>query len=179
MEEFSNIKKACGFYVSSMHLVTMILPYIRNEINNNNVKIETSLEYNLKENINNIVNKLIINKKEKENILNINWESTNFVKFINFENRFKKIIKKNNKINIIINGNIKYIEKINLILEKILNNNKNIITNKEIVIINLYNVIEFDNNIKEILDIHDLIINTSGFHKIEDVFDDYKKKKLI
>ena len=36
---------------------------------------------------------------------------------------------------------------------------------------------EFDDNIREILDSHESIINTSGIHKIEDIFEDYKKKK--
>ena len=76
MGEFSNVKKVCGFYVSSMHLITMILPYIKKETNKD-VKIETILEYNLKENVNNVVANLIINDKEKENILNINWNSNN------------------------------------------------------------------------------------------------------
>lgn len=33
----------------------------------------------------------------------------------------------------------------------------------------------FNENIKEILDNHDLIFNTSGEHIIEDVFEGYKK----
>ena len=36
---------------------------------------------------------------------------------------------------------------------------------------------EFDDNIREILDAHELIINTSGIHEIGDIFEDYKKKK--
>ena len=51
---YINIEKVCGFYVSSMHLITMILPYIKNQIKKN-IKFETILEYNLKDNINNVL----------------------------------------------------------------------------------------------------------------------------
>ena len=84
MGEFSSIKKVCGFYVSSMHLITMILPYIKKETNEDS-KIETILEHNLKENVNNVLANLIINNKEKENILNINWNSNKIQKYSNIE----------------------------------------------------------------------------------------------
>ena len=35
----------------------------------------------------------------------------------------------------------------------------------------------FNENIKKILDKHDLIFNTSGEHKIEDIFEGYKKSE--
>ena len=175
MGEFSNVKKVCGFYVSSMHLITMILPYIKKETNKD-VKIETILEYNLKENVNNVVANLIINDKEKENILNINWNINKIQKYSNIEKRLKNI-SKNEQINILISGSIKYIEEANTIIEKIINKNINKINKNKITIINCYEVKEFDDNIREILDSHELIINTAGIHKIEDIFEDYQKKK--
>ena len=177
MGDLYNIKRACGFYVSQMHLVTMILPYLRNEIENN-IKIETVLEYNLKENVSNVLANLIINKEEKENILNINWNSQKIQKYSSMEKKLKNILEKNNKANILISGSRKYIEEINIMLNKFLNKNKNKFNKKEITIINLYEVTEFDNNIREILDTHNLIINTSGIHNIEDIFEDYKKEKI-
>ena len=65
MENSNNIKKVCGFYVSSVHLITMILPFIRNKLEEH-VKIETFFEYNLKENVNRILEKIIINDAERE-----------------------------------------------------------------------------------------------------------------
>ena len=175
MKEISNVKKVCGFYVSSMHLVTMILPHIKNETNRD-VKFETVLEYNLKENVSNVLSNLIINDKEKENILNINWNSNKIQKYSNIEKRLKNILE-NKEINILISGSKKYIEEANIIIEKFLNKNNNKISKKKITIINCYEVREFDDNIREILDEHELIINTSGIHKVEDIFEDYKKKK--
>ena len=174
MGEFSSIKKVCGFYVSSMHLITMILPYIKKETNEDS-KIETILEHNLKENVNNVLANLIINNKEKENILNINWNSNKIQKYSNIEKTLKKALEKNNKLNILISGSKKYIEEANILIEKFLNRNKT--NKKEITIINCYEVKEFDDNIREILDLHKFIINTAGIHKIEDIFEDYQKRK--
>jgi len=176
MKEISNVKKVCGFYVSSMHLVTMILPHIKNETNRD-VKFETVLEYNLKENVSNVLSNLIINDKEKENILNINWNSNKIQKYSNIEKRLKNILENNKEINILVSGSRKYIEEANIIIEKFLNKNSNKINQNKITIINCYEVREFDDNIREILDSHELIINTSGIHEIGDIFEDYKKKK--
>ena len=63
-------------------------------------------------------------------------------------------------------------KEINKLLNKFLKEN---INNKE-RIINCYKVSEFDDNINEILDEHEYIFNTSGIHRIEDVFKDYKKE---
>lgn len=175
MGKFSNIKKVCGFYVSSMHLVTMILPYIKQETNKD-IKFETVLEYNLKEKVDNVLSNLIINDKEKENILNINWNSNKIQKYSNIEKRLRNMLE-NKQINILISGSRKYIEEVNIIIEKFINKNINKINENKITIINCYEVKEFDDNIREILDSHELIINTAGIHKIEDIFEDYQKKK--
>ena len=176
MGDNSNVKKVCGFYVSSMHLITMILPYIKNQTSKN-VKIETVLEYNLKENVSNVLSKLIIKDEEKEKILNINWKSNKIQKYSVFEKKLRGLLESNNDLNILVSGSRKYIEEVNTIIEKFINKNINKIKDKKITIIDCYEVTEFDDNIREILDTHELIINTSGVHKIEDIFEDYKKRK--
>ena len=40
------MEKICGFYVSNIHLITMILPFIKEQLENN-MKIETFFEENL------------------------------------------------------------------------------------------------------------------------------------
>lgn len=176
MGDISKQEKVCGFYVSSMHLITMILPYIKNETNKD-VKFETVLEYNLKENVSNVLSNLVINDKEKENILNINWDGNKIQKYSNIEKRLKNVLESNKELNILVSGSRKYIEEANKVIEKFINKNENKINGIKITIIDCYEVSEFDDNIREILDTHDLIINTSGIHKIEDIFEDYKKKK--
>lgn len=176
MGNINIVKRVCGFYVSTIHLVTMILPYIKNEIKSG-IEVETVLEYNLKENVNNVLSNLVINNIEKEKILNINWSSNKIQKYSNIEKKLKKKLENKSEINILISGSRKYIEESNRIIEKFLNRNSNKISEKKITIINCYEVREFDDNIREILDRHELIINTAGVHKIEDIFEDYKKKK--
>lgn len=176
MGDFNNVKRVCGFYVSSVHLITMILPYIK-EQTNKDVKFETVLEYNLKENVSNVLSNLVINDKEREKISNINWNSNKIQKYSNIEKKLKSSLENNNEINILISGSRKYIEEANQVIDKFMNKNTNRIDGKKITIIDCYEVTEFDDNIREILDTHDLMINTSGVHKIEDIFEDYKKKK--
>ena len=43
MGENDNIKRICSFYISDWHLAVMILPYVKNEVENNK-KIITFLE---------------------------------------------------------------------------------------------------------------------------------------
>ena len=177
MGDFNNTKKVCGFYVSSMHLITMILPYIKKQTEKN-IKIQTVLEFNLKENVSKVLSKLVIKEEEKQKILNINWENTKIEKYSSIEKKLNKILEQNKKINILISGSKRYISEINNILNKFLSKNYKKLYEKDITIINCFEVNEFDNNIREILDSHEFILNTSGVHKIEDIFEDYKKKRI-
>ena len=88
-EESKKIEKMCSFYVSDWHLVTMLLPYVSNKVNEN-VKIVTILENNIEKNIQMLVEKL--NIKNKENILNINWTNLDTEKYSEIYNGFINII---------------------------------------------------------------------------------------
>lgn len=150
-----NIKKVCSFYVSDWHLVTMLLPHINEKINEK-VKIATVLEYNTADKMETLLEKLKIKNKEK--ILNINWNE----KEIN-SNIIKQIIEEDsNSIEIIINGDMEYIEKANKLLEEYMEENEEVVQNKKVTIINCYNVNEYKDNIKQILDEHQKVLNTSG-----------------
>ncbi len=151
MNIFNNIEKVCAFYVSEMHLSTMIMPYISKQIEDNNI-IETFFEINLEKNIETILSKITLNEKNKKKIKKINWknkkynnkEIKNTIKnlIINYNKIVKKINnydnccnnngnnygnnssdenKKNIIINILINGKNEYIENINKLLDNILN----------------------------------------------------------
>ncbi len=162
--------KICGFYASNIHLITMILPFVKEKIQEE-VKIETFFEENLKESINLVLNNLITNKKIKQDILKINWKNTELKKHINIENNLKELSKKKNSNIIFIGGTINYINDANNVLNKYIKQNDY----KKTTIINCYNILEFRDNIKEILDEHDYILNTSGIHKTEEIFEEYKK----
>ncbi|MGN1326969.1 MAG: hypothetical protein ACI4VQ_02630 [Clostridia bacterium] len=149
-----NIKKVCSFYVSDWHLVTMLLPHINEKINEK-VKIATILEYNTADKMETLLEKLRIKNKEK--ILDIDWNKKEID-----NNIIKEILKgENSPIEIIINGDMEYIEKANNLLEKYIEET-NEVQNKKITIINCYNVNEYKDSIKQILDKHQKVLNTSG-----------------
>lgn len=171
-KESKKIEKLCSFYVSDWHLVTMLLPYVSNKVNEN-VKIVTILENNIEKNIQMLVEKL--NIKNKENILKINWTNLNTEKYSEIEERLEKEIAKDTENIILVNGSKKYLENNNANIQKWLQKTKA----KNIKIINFFEVTVFNNHIMEILDKHDKVFNTSGEKEIEEVFEGYKKGEKI
>lgn len=168
LNQKNNIKKLCSFFVSEIHLVTMILPYIVKKLKDN-INIVTILEKDLTTDIKLLTSKLTIKEEEKEKINRINWKCTKLYKSKEIE---KNMYLNNKKENIIIVcGNKDYIDFANSVIEKL-----KIIQKTQITIINCYEVMQFNNNVKEILDKHDKILNTSGEMEIEKVFEGYVKK---
>ena len=177
MENKENvIKKVCSFYVNEWHLTTMMLPHI-NENLIKNVKVITLLEKGIKNNVEELVSKMNLKESIKSQILEINWTSNVKYKYKEIEKYLKENLKKQDNIEIIINGKNSYIDIINSNIEEFINKNQKKLKNKYITIINCYEVTQF-NNISEVIDKHDLILNTSGYRKIEEVFTDYKKEEL-
>lgn len=166
-----NMKKICSFYVSDWHLAVMLLPYIKKEIEEQKT-IVTFLEQNLEENIEILLSKLNFKKEISEKIKQIKWCNNLSLKHIEIEKQLEKI---SGRKTIIVSGSKEYIENINNNLEIYISNNKN----AQIKILNCYEVSAFNQNIKEVLDKHDLILNTSGERQIEEIFDGYEKKKKV
>lgn len=162
------IKKVCGFNISSIHFSMMILPYIKKELEAEK-NVITILEENLEKNINQILTKITITDEEKEKILNINWTETDIGR-LNIENNLRENIENSENVDIVIYGREQYINDVGEIINKLTFKNL-----KKAKIINCYSVNDFNENIKEILDKHDTVFNTSGEHKIEEVFQGYKK----
>ena len=171
MEKLDNsIEKLCSFYVSDWHLVTMLLPYVNKQINEK-ANIITILEKNLEENIKTLIQKL--NLKNEEKILNINWKKANGIKYSEIQNKMKEL-EKEEKLNIVfISGSKNYIDMVDKNITKFLKDNKNKYKEINIKIINCFEVGEFNNNIQEILEMHDKILNTSGEKEICEVFEGY------
>jgi len=178
MREKTNVKKVCSFYVSNMHFATMILPWT-NKKNEEKTKIITFFENNFTTNIELVLSRLIITEERKKELLNINWKNTIIEKYLNIEKILKNSIGKNMKCILIINGTEKYINTANEFIDKYIEKNSKKIEQKDIKIMNFYEVGTFNENIKEILDKHQLIFNTSGEQKIEDVFEGYEKKREL
>ena len=173
MDKLENgTEKICSFYVSDWHLVTMLLPYI-NEKLNEKANIITILENNIEENIKTILTR--VNLKNEDKISNIDWKKSNGKKYVEVAKKLAKLLKKDEKNIILINGVKNYIDDVNYNVEKAIESFKNKGKNVNIKIINCYEVTEFNGNITEILDKHNKILNTAGEKDIEEVFDGYSK----
>ena len=162
----SNLTKLCSFYVSDWHLVTMLLPYINKKINEQ-AKIATILEKDIQENIKVLLEKL--NLKNKEKIEQIIWTKEQRKNiFSNIENS-KEII-------IIVNGEKDFIKNKNEKIEKYLETHE---INKKVKIINCFEVIEYNGSISDVLEEHDMVLNTSGEREISELFGNYENKKVL
>lgn len=172
----NSIKKVCSFYVNKWHLTTMILPHINKSLKEKTKNI-TILEEGIKENIKILISRMNLKEETKNQIEKINWTNTQIYKYTEIEKYLIENIKNETNINIIINGKNKYIDIVNSNIDKFIKKNKTILNNKNITIINCYEIAQF-RNISEITNKHDMILNTSGIRAIEEVFTSHSKNEL-
>jgi len=165
------LKKTCSFYISEFHLSTLLLPYITTKIKNN-VQIYTFFEEGIKECIEKVVGGISIEEYVKKEILKINWEKFELIKYAKIS---EEIDIEDRDINVIVKGNKNYIENVNINLDKLIKglNLKGLDNKIEITINNCYQVRDVL-SVKEVLDKHDLLLNTAGEVEIGEVFKDYK-----
>lgn len=130
--------KTCSFYISECHLIVMILPYLRKKFENNE-EVEIVSQKNLREIVNNLLEKLNIDEKQKQKIKKLNWDKNETIN--------KKVI---NTKNVVVIGNEEYIDSINLLI------------NKNCKIINCYEASNDNKKTEEILKNYEKILNTSG-----------------
>lgn len=159
------INKMCSFYVNDWHLTVMMLPYINGKLQENE-KVTIISEENLLNNINTILERTNIKEEYKKQIQTIGWEKTSKKEIKN------KIQEQENGNNIIIIGKEDYIENTNKIIE-------NKVKTGEVNVIDCYEVMEFNNNMENILKNHEKIINTSGEKTVEESFEGFNKKEAI
>jgi len=84
--------KICSFYVSDWHLTAMLLPYIEDAIERSerlNTIFEKNISYNMKE----ILTRIKISDRKKDEIMKVGWENKEIVKY----NEIKKYMEKNNR----------------------------------------------------------------------------------
>ena len=158
-------EKLCSFYVSNAHLVTMLIPYLSKKIKEgNNFIIFT--QNNLENEVEMLLSKINIKEEEKQKIRNINWKKSLYQ-----ENVIKEKLENNiENFYIIINGDNEYVEKINETVARTTETNQ-----KNITIIDCYEVLQVNQEINKILNNHDKILNTSGEKEISEVFQGYQK----
>lgn len=142
-KEFDAVKKCC-LYASDFHLEMILLPYIKERINKSNFIIIT--QNDLSESIKILLDRVNINNEEKQTLLSLNWKVSNKEDI----ECIKKLIKNEEFVDIIVNGDCKYIKEINNDLKLLDNNNIHII---DCFNINDRNLIieDIKNNYKEVL----------------------------
>ena len=101
--------KICSFYVSDWHLTAMLLPYIEDAIERSerlNTIFEKNISYNMKE----ILTRIKISDRKKDEIMKVGWENKEIVKYNDIKKYMEKITKVANKITIIVEGHKDRIE---------------------------------------------------------------------
>ena len=139
-----NKENSCAFFASDYHLEMIMLPYINKKIKENK-KIYVFTQNNLEESVNTLIDRVNLDENIKKQLVNINWKNED-------ENKYKKLIDDNNAV-IFIKGNENYINKVN-------NNLNQIKNNKDIEIVDCYNLEEIGNKIPQIITNHCNIITS-------------------
>ena len=148
-------KKVCSFFVSEYHLLTILLPYIK-EKTAENKKVELMMEKDMLEKTKQYLRK--VSEFEYHKYLKLGWK----------KNRVEEAMEKSSEVVIVI-GNEEYIGKVNMMLEQ----NKNI---EEII--NCYNI-ESLGNLSEIVAKHDFVLKTTGKSEITKCSHNEQKRKTI
>lgn len=110
--EKSNLK-ICSFYVSDWHLTAMLLPYIEEALERGE-HLYTILEDNISYNMKEILTRVKMSDRKKEEIIKIGWENKTLIKYNEIKKYMDKITKEQDKIALIIQGKkekLEYIRK--------------------------------------------------------------------
>ncbi len=173
MYDKQNFKKVCSFCVSDLHLITMLLPYLDKKTKEEE-KFITISQKNLTEEVKLVLSRLTLNDESKNELMNIDWNSNDMSKYEIMEENLNNVCNNKRKISIIVNGSKEYIENVNNNLNRFFENNR---IHSIVKIINCYDITKLDDDIKDILRTHDIILNTSGEKEISEVFEGYEKRK--
>lgn len=177
------IQKICGFYVNDWHFTTMILPYMRKEIEGNK-KVITFFQNTIESNIKEMLSKMNLNKTFEEKILEINWNKANFLRKEEIKQiletinqniqAMERLKKEENKsmearngntqtIDILVKGENEFIETINGKIETAI---QELNFELKVNIINFYDLSQNQEIIK-ITKKYEYLVNTAGMQKIE------------
>ena len=138
--------KKCIIYASEYHLEMILLPYIKERIEDEKFVIFT--EKNMEETLDTLLTKVNLENLVKEKIKNIKWKNDDEKNI----NKLQEYVKENKHINVVISGEFDYIKKINNKIKQIKNTN--------IEIIDCFYIEDPDVNIEEIRSNYRYILNT-------------------
>lgn len=136
--------KMCLFCASDYHLEMILLPYIKERLNNSNFIIFT--ESDLTKSLDVLLSKINLDDETKNRIRCLDW--TNEDKF----EELQKNMNINKELSIIINGETKYINEVNKKIKSV--------DGKSVNIIDCFHVGDFDVNIEEISKKYRYVLNT-------------------
>lgn len=159
-----SLEKICNLYASDFHFCTMLIPFINKNIKQGKEVINI-FENDLEKNVKTIIDRTKLEDEIKKNLLKIQWNKKDIN--INFEKALKDFTNEKKKI-IFINGDKKYIDTMDENIEKWINRNR--IEEKNIKIIHCYNMEKIESNIDNIISLYPKILNTTGEHKIQEVY---------
>lgn len=137
------IKKTGLFCVSDYHLEMILLPYIKERIDEPNIIIT---ENSLEESINVLLTKVNLDENDKEKIRSLNWKNTDDFKIEEINNM------KDKNVNIIINGSYNYIQ--------LVNNKIREFVKKDVEVVDCIHIGDTDIDITEISKKYEKILNT-------------------
>ena len=138
--------KKCIIYASEYHLEMILLPYIKERIEDEKFVIFT--EKNMEETLDTLLTKVNLEKIIKEKIKNIKWMNDDEKNI----NKLQEYVKENKHINVVISGEFDYIKKINNKIKDIKNTN--------VEIIDCFHIEDPNVNIEEIISNYRYILNT-------------------
>ena len=149
-------EKICAFYASDYHFEMVSLPYINENMKNDN-EIVILTENNLEGTMKKLLEKVNLKEDKKEDILNLNWKNDDIEKF----QKIKEDIKDDKNLIVFVKGKEKYINKTNDEINNLVENNDNI------RVIDCYNMEEIGTKLDKIITQYNKILNTTGEKEIE------------
>lgn len=109
--------RICSFYVSDWHLTAMLFPYIE-DAKERNEHLHTILQKNISYNMKEILTRVKISDRKKDELIKIGWENKNIMKYSEIKKYMERAVKEGEKITLIIEGQKDRIEYINKNIDK-------------------------------------------------------------
>lgn len=153
-----NKSRYCSFYVSDVHLITMLLPYINEKMKEGKGFI-TIFETDISESAKKVIKSVSLKRKEEQAFIDIGWKNRidlNETSKTDFENKI-----------VLVMGNNSFIEDVNIKLSKLSSN---------FTIINCFEVFQAEKIIDDIIETHEKLINSKGENEINKIFTQCTKK---
>ena len=150
-----NKLRYCSFYVSDIHLVTMLLPYI-NEKMKERKEFITIFETDISESAKKVIKGVCLKRKDEINFMNIGWKEKSKIDNLKLEDKY-----------IIVMGSNDFIKRTNIELEN---------REESFVIINCFEVFQAEKVIDDIVENHEKLINSKGENEIDKIFTKCTKK---